>query len=138
VEAKHKAQNSGYVKSVGELGRLHDACGKTVSTYREEWDFLWGKMSSSQIKMVVDPEDARLYVMGKSSCREAHGWIYGRKEYGSFKKMVIENETEALRQGSLQSWYGLYGRDSATKEEKISYSPGDMVKVWKVAVKAKV
>ncbi|KAF9944306.1 hypothetical protein BGZ70_004801, partial [Mortierella alpina] len=86
VEAKHMAQNSGFVKSVGDLAGLYDACGKTVTTYREEWKCLWGKMSSSLIKMVVDPVDARLYVMGQATCCESSPFVHGDDFYKSIKK----------------------------------------------------
>lgn len=140
VAEKHKVSESGYVKATAELHRLYDAFGKDVSTFRREnWGPMWVKMSSVKLKTVVDPADARLYVTGTSAYGQTSPFLSGWLLPHLLKKLVIANKpaiTIVYRSGSLGDYRGLCGRDSTHEDKEISYSPGNLVKVWKVAVKA--
>jgi len=43
-----------------------------------------------------------------------------------------------IGRGSMTTTYGLPGHDSEIRKMEMTYSPDNLVKVWKVNVKAKV
>ncbi|KAG0042769.1 hypothetical protein BGZ89_006745, partial [Linnemannia elongata] len=151
--------NHGCIKSVAELGRLYDACGKDVFTGRHSGGKTWAKASVARLKVVVDPVEATLYVTGAAYMARTDGFMSTSESKMLLQNLQgIPNDTWdrigrfALQggiglpsftqppavQGTLADYRGLYGKESELDTEKITYSPGDLVKVWKVLVKAKV
>ncbi|KAF9371919.1 hypothetical protein CPB97_001601 [Podila verticillata] len=141
VAANHKASNSTYVRPVTDLRRLYDAFGKEVSISRKERGFLWSKVISIKIKIkvVVDPADGRLYVTGAASRFMNHKILPARFSRWRIRSRMAANERSVVvlvnGLGSLRDYRGLCAKDSMPEDKVISYSPGGLVKVWKVATK---
>ncbi|KAG0249752.1 hypothetical protein BG011_008980 [Mortierella polycephala] len=145
VEDKHKASKCGFVKSIDELSGLYHAFGKYVVTRFDDQGSFWAKASSARLKLVVDPIDARLYVTGEACSVRSDGLFLFSSQSKDladyldkmFDVSWIKNTGPIIfHNAKLNDYRGLYGDDALCTEEKITYSPGSSVKIWKVAVKA--
>ncbi|KAG0248026.1 hypothetical protein BG011_000622 [Mortierella polycephala] len=150
VQDIHRASKSGYVKSRDELQGLYLACGKYMTTYKAEDGSFWAKGSSARIQMVVDPVDARLYVKGYAVSLRRDGILWAGEGVRLVNLLRTTSAWDSIlnslpgsvslttghENAKLDDYHGLQGEDAMREDMEITYSPGNLVKIWKVAVKA--
>ncbi|KAF9342164.1 hypothetical protein BGX26_008202 [Mortierella sp. AD094] len=141
AQDKHKASNSGYVKTVEDMYPLYRACGRDLITARTHFGgFLKYRNAMAQLQVAVDPTDATLYVTGTGSCNvvgpaDAALWVSGLIFVRGIEALVNKGPTYPVP--PLTDYRGLWGKKAEDGNlQKISFSVGNKVKVWVMPILA--
>ncbi|KAG0324930.1 hypothetical protein BGZ99_001289 [Dissophora globulifera] len=138
MEARFRTStpNFGYQKSVKEMDALYRACGTQLITLRSPsseavWNYM--RVSSAKLKLVVDVEEARLWVTGTAASLEWKGiYLNGGEQ---LKQGVIAQENEHIV-AKLDDYRGLWGKVAKKDyEEEITYMSKEPIHVLKTYLK---
>lgn len=121
------------LKSIDALSRLYHAFGKNVALH-QKGKFFKGK--TREIKMVVDPADSMLYITSRANEApiDLPDFPAGYSGVGMDDNMHSVSFYHSFLR--CHCYFGLNGKDVIKEDTEITYSPGNLVKVWEVAVKA--
>lgn len=125
----------GYKKSLREIDALYRACGTDLTTLmspKNEALFTFMRVSSAKLKLVVDLEEARLWVSSTAACLEWHG-AYNPDD---LKRGVINQEEEHIC-AKMDDYRGLWGKEAAKNvETEVTFaSSGKQIKALKTFLK---
>ncbi|GJJ77406.1 hypothetical protein EMPS_09765 [Entomortierella parvispora] len=135
-----------------QMDNLYNAFGKDVVAKGFEWGDMWQKASLARLKLVVDPHTAKLNVTGSAHRANKKGitlsssyWEVPQLLDDYYRRLTSNSELESFSanylegiysdMGKLDNYQVLCGVESGREDEAITYSPGNLVKVWMVTVR---
>ncbi|KAF9538799.1 hypothetical protein EC957_006194 [Mortierella hygrophila] len=145
VENKFKASMVPSSGTIRTMYWLYTAFGKDVVTRGFERGFNWQKASTARLKLVVEPRTAMMNITGAAYTLHRVWDITETDSWKTFPEMLdrfIDNEGSSWipspmnHAAKLGDYRAVYGEDTTREDEAIMYSPGNLVKVWKVTVRA--
>ncbi|KAG0048558.1 hypothetical protein BGZ90_007590 [Linnemannia elongata] len=125
---------SPYIVPVAKLRGLYNAFGKNVSLRRQR------RLRSSvpKINAVVDPADGRLYITSMAiNGPETKDVLPNINQDPSIGDTGLFSVAYNQPLNRCPYYFPLNGTDDTKENMEITYAPGNLVKVWEMAVKAR-
>ncbi|KAF9579894.1 hypothetical protein BGW38_003663 [Lunasporangiospora selenospora] len=153
VKPEYRTSSLESAGSIGSMQSLYSAFGKDIELRSYENGDTWQKATLTKLKLVVDPLTANLNITGSahrfklvgslvtsSSWKETRDLLdnYYRALHSNseFERFWAEKVAGAYTDmGKLDDYRVLRGEDAGHDDEEIAYSPGNLVKVWRVTVR---